>query len=82
MPHEVIASIRVVLPEGHAEMSGALGEIADSWSNFLTAIDEYKASSEVTFSVNETRNRPGPKPQRKTREKLPTVDDAPAAEAA
>jgi hypothetical protein len=82
MAHEVIASLRVVLPEGHSEMAGALGEIADSWSNFLIAIEEYKASSEVTFSVNETRSKPGPKPQRKTREKPPTVDDAPAAEAA
>jgi hypothetical protein len=75
MPHEVIASVRVVLPEAPAEMAGALGEIAEAWSNFLTAFDQYEASSEVTFTVNETRSKPGPKPQRKPREKPPTVDD-------
>ena len=67
MPHEVIASVRVVLPEAPADMAGALGEIAEAWSNFLGAFDQYSASSEVTFSVNETRAKPGPKPQRKPR---------------
>jgi len=75
MPHEVIASVRVVLPEAPAEMAGALGDIAGAWANFLTGFDQYEASSEVTFTVNETRSKPGPKPHRKPREKPPTVDD-------
>jgi len=75
MAHEVIASIRVVLPEGPAEMAGALGDIAEAWSTFLTAFDEHKAATEVVFAVNETRAKPGPKSQRKPREKPPTLDD-------
>ena len=67
MPHEVIASVRVVLPEAPADMAGALGEIAEAWSNFLGAFDQYAPSSEVSFSVNETRSKPGPKPTRKPR---------------
>jgi hypothetical protein len=77
MPHEIHASIRVVLPEAPAEMAGALGDIAEAWSTFLTAFDQYAASSEVAFSVNETRAKPGPKSQRKAR-----IATVPAIEAA
>jgi len=86
VPHEILASIRVHLPDGHSEMAGALADIAQAWSNFLGEFQQYEASSEVTFAVNETRTKPGPKPQRKTREKPPTADDVrgilPPAEAA
>ena len=83
MPHEILASIRVHLPDGHSEMAGALADIAQAWSNFLGEFQQYEASSEVTFAVNETRTKPGPKPQRKPREKLPPVEDVlPPAEAA
>jgi hypothetical protein len=42
-----------------------LGEIAEAWAEFLGSIEQ--PNSEVTFSVNETRAKPGPKPQRKPR---------------
>jgi hypothetical protein len=51
-------------------MAGALADIAQAWSNFLGEFQQYEGSSEVTFAVNETRTKPGPKPQRKPREKL------------
>lgn len=59
MAHEVLASVRVTLPDGPAEMAGALGEIAEAWSTFLSAFDQYEASREVTFNVNETRAKGG-----------------------
>jgi hypothetical protein len=65
MPHEILASVRVVLPEGPAEMAGMLGDFAGAWANFLTEFDQYLPSSEVSFSVTETRSKPGPEPQRK-----------------
>jgi len=79
VPHEILASIRVHLPDGHSEMAGALADIAQAWSNFLGEFQQYEASSEVTFAVNETRTKPGPKRKPRT---TPSLDDVPAAEAA
>ena len=72
--HEVWASVRVTLPDGPAEMASALGEIAEAWSAFLSAFDQYEASREVSFNVNEVRAKPG----RPRKPKLAPVPDAAA----
>ena len=57
MPHEILASVRVELAEDPQQMAEALGEVAEAWASMLAAIDQRKP--DVSFSVNETRNKPG-----------------------
>jgi hypothetical protein len=58
--HEIVASIRIALPGDPRQMAEDLSTIAGAWGEFLSAID--LGENEATFSVNETRAKPGPKP--------------------
>jgi hypothetical protein len=77
MGHEVIATIRVPLPDEPQSMAATLAEIAGAWSKFLATVAQ--SGADVSFSVNETRGKPGPRPAangaprapRKTRNSAP-----------
>ena len=60
MPHDIIASIRVTLPDNPQQMAEQLSTVAGGWSEFLSSLDPLQVES--TFSVNETRGKPTPKP--------------------
>jgi hypothetical protein len=62
MGHDVIASARVTLPDTPQQMAETLSTIAGAWSEFLAVLDALPMQVESTFSVNETRAKPGPKP--------------------
>lgn len=53
MPHEVHASIQVMLPDDPAQMAGTLSQIAAAWATLLDKIDPTPCTP--TFAVNETR---------------------------
>jgi len=53
MPHEVIASIQVLLPDDPKDMAGALASVAEAWASLLAAIEPTPCTP--TFAVNETR---------------------------
>jgi hypothetical protein len=57
--HEIIASIRVTLPDDPQQMAERLSTVAGAWAEFLAVMEP---QPESTFSVNETRGKPGPKP--------------------
>lgn len=83
MPHEVIASIQVLLPDDPKDMAGALASVADAWANLLAAIEPTPCTP--SFAVNETRARQANSAPRRTRRGRPPrlveqAEEAPAAE--
>jgi hypothetical protein len=60
--HEVVASIRIALPGEPHNMAEELSTIAGAWAEFLGEIALGDGKGEATFSVNEMRTKPGPKP--------------------
>ncbi len=57
MAHELIASIRVALPEEPQKMADALARIATAWGTFTREVGTPETT--LTFAVNETRARGG-----------------------
>ncbi len=57
MAHELIASIRVALPEEPQKMADALARIATAWGTFTREVGTPETT--LTFAVNETRARTG-----------------------
>ena len=60
MAHEIVASIRVALPDDPQQMAEELSTVAGAWAEFLAAM--IPSPTESSFAVNETRGKPGPKP--------------------
>jgi len=77
MPHEVVASIQLTLPEPPGEMAGRLGEVADAWAGMLAALDPFEGCA--TFSVNEVRKRSDAGTKRPRKPRLAAVEPPEAA---
>ena len=70
MAHEVIASVRIFLPEPPREMTDKLAEIASAWSVLLDQVKP--ADGNTSFSVNETRAKAAPKKRGRPPANAPT----------
>jgi hypothetical protein len=56
MSHEVIASLRVPLPDAPEDMARMLGVVASAWAELIGKVgDSGRQTPDTTFSVNETR---------------------------
>jgi hypothetical protein len=80
MPHEVHASIQVMLPDDPKGMAETLSDVAAAWANLLAAIPQLCTP---TFSVNETRTKAaGVKRTRKPGKPAAFLTEPPAPELA
>jgi hypothetical protein len=82
MPHEILASLRIPLPDKPADMIEKLGVIASAWAKMLASVEGIMEAQQ-TFTVNETRTK-APRsaivtaraPRRRTTTEARTRDDA------
>jgi hypothetical protein len=77
MSHEVIASVRIPLPDAPGDMATRLGEVASAWGEFLAGIEQ-GTDIEVSFVVNQTRTRPAGTSKRGRKPRLAVGDVAPS----
>ena len=68
MPHELHASLCVVLPDGPRELAEAISVATGAWAELLEKLEAHKPTA--ALAINETRSRPpaagakrGPKPR-------------------